>query len=111
MGQKEELISIKSTRLSTIALRHLGCSPTARHVLADDYNARSTIDIWLKDLGLVMEMAQFLKLPVLLSATALQMFQMASSAGYGKQDDAAIVKIYEDLLDFKVLDSIRPHPE
>lgn len=75
------------------------------HILDDDYTPKSTIDIWPKDLGLVLDVAKEQKMPVHVAASAFQLFQAASGAGYGKLDDAAVVKLYEDLLDFRILDA------
>lgn len=75
------------------------------HVLEDDYTPRSAVDIWPKDLGLVLDVAKEQKMPVHLASSAFQLFQAASGAGYGKLDDAAIVKVYEDLLDFRIRDA------
>jgi L-threonate 2-dehydrogenase len=64
------------------------------HVLDDDYTARSAVDIFVKDLGLVLDTAQASKFPLPLTATARQMYMQASSAGFGGQDDAAVIKIF-----------------
>ena len=64
------------------------------HVLAGDYSPLSAVDIFVKDLGLVLDTARATKFPLPLSATAHQMFMQASSAGYGREDDAAVIKIF-----------------
>jgi putative dehydrogenase len=64
------------------------------HVLAADYTPLSAVDIFVKDLGLVLDTARASKFPLPLSATAHQMFMQASSAGFGNQDDAAVIKIF-----------------
>ncbi len=64
------------------------------HVLAGDYTPLSAVDIFVKDLGLVLDTARASKFPLPLSATAHQMFMQASSAGYGREDDAAVIKIF-----------------
>ncbi len=64
------------------------------HVLAADYTPLSAVDIFVKDLGLVLDMARASKFPLPLSSTAHQMFMQASSAGFAKEDDAAVIKIY-----------------
>jgi 3-hydroxyisobutyrate dehydrogenase len=64
------------------------------HVLAADYTPLSAVDIFVKDLGLVLDTARASKFPLPLSATAHQMFMQASSAGYGREDDAAVIKIF-----------------
>jgi putative dehydrogenase len=51
------------------------------HVLAGDYTPLSAVDIFVKDLGLVLDTARASKFPLPLSATAHQMFLQASAAG------------------------------
>jgi 3-hydroxyisobutyrate dehydrogenase len=63
------------------------------HVLAGDYTPLSAVDIFVKDLGLVLDTARATKFPLPLSATAHQMFMQASSAGHGREDDSAVIKI------------------
>ena len=64
------------------------------HVLAGDYTPLSAVDIFVKDLGLVLDMARASKFPLPLSSTAHQMFMQASTAGFAQQDDAAVIKIF-----------------
>jgi L-threonate 2-dehydrogenase len=64
------------------------------HVLAGDYTPLSAVDIFVKDLGLVLDMARASKFPLPLSSTAHQMFMQASTAGFAKEDDAAVIKIF-----------------
>jgi putative dehydrogenase len=64
------------------------------HVLAGDYTQLSAVDIFVKDLGLVLDLARASKFPLPLSSTAHQMFMQASSAGFAKEDDSAVIKIF-----------------
>jgi 3-hydroxyisobutyrate dehydrogenase len=64
------------------------------HVLAADYTPLSAVDIFVKDLGLVLDTARATKFPLPMASTAHQMFMQASSAGYGREDDAAVIKIF-----------------
>src|SRR6202046_987883 len=64
------------------------------HVLAGDYTALSAVDIFVKDLGLVLDAARASKFPLPLASTAHQMFLQAASAGYGREDDSAVIKIF-----------------
>lgn len=64
------------------------------HVLAGDYTPLSAVDIFVKDLGLVLDMARASKFPLPLSSTAHQMFMQASTAGFAREDDAAVIKIF-----------------
>ncbi|WP_052866516.1 L-threonate dehydrogenase [Streptomyces niger] len=64
------------------------------HVLAGDYTPLSAVDIFVKDLGLVLDSARPEKFPLPLAATAHQMFLQASGAGLGAEDDSAVIKIF-----------------
>lgn len=65
-----------------------------RRVVDNDYVARSSTDIFVKDLGIVLDVAREEKLPVPLSAAALQMFLMTSAAGMGNDDDSSVARLY-----------------
>jgi len=64
------------------------------HILKGDYTPLSAVDIFVKDLGLVLDTARRSKFPLPLSAAAHQMFMMASTAGHGGEDDSAVIKIF-----------------
>ena len=72
------------------------------HMLDDDYSPLSAVEIFVKDLGLVLDTGHELRLPLPLAAAAHQLFIAAAGAGWGKLDDAAVVKVYEAAGDFKV---------
>jgi 3-hydroxyisobutyrate dehydrogenase len=72
------------------------------HMLDDDYSPLSAVEIFVKDLGLVLNTGHELRLPLPLAAAAHQLFLAAAGAGWGKLDDAAVVKVYEQAGDFKV---------
>ncbi|MBY0613785.1 MAG: NAD(P)-dependent oxidoreductase [Beijerinckiaceae bacterium] len=65
-----------------------------KHVLDGDYAPRSAVDIFVKDLGIVQDMARTAKFPVPIAAAALQMFLMTSAAGMGRDDDASVARLY-----------------
>jgi 3-hydroxyisobutyrate dehydrogenase len=64
------------------------------HVLARDFTPLSAVDIFVKDLGIVLDTARASKFPLPLASTAHQMFMHASSAGHGGEDDSAVIKIF-----------------
>lgn len=64
------------------------------HVLSGDYTPLSAVDIFVKDLGIVLDTARATKFPLPLASTAHQMFMQASAAGHGREDDAAVIKIF-----------------
>ncbi len=67
------------------------------HMLAGDYTPTSAVEIFVKDLGIVLDSARAMKFPLPLTANAHQMFLAASAAGYGQEDDIAVIKIFERL--------------
>ena len=66
----------------------------APHVVEGDYTPRSAVNIWLKDLGIVLDIAKDAKFSAPLTAAALQQFVAAAGSGFGAEDDAAVVKVY-----------------
>ncbi len=66
----------------------------APHIINGDYNPYSALDIWPKDLGIVLDIAKSAKFSAPITAAALQQFLAASGSGLGAQDDAAVAKVY-----------------
>jgi 3-hydroxyisobutyrate dehydrogenase len=64
------------------------------HVIAGDYKPRSAVEIFVKDLGIVQDMARGAKFPAPLASAALQMFLMAAASGMGRDDDASVARLY-----------------
>ena len=64
------------------------------HILAGDYTPLSAVNIFVKDLGIVLDAAKKSSFPLPLTATAHQMFMMAAAAGHGGEDDSAVIKIF-----------------
>ncbi|MGE0750231.1 MAG: L-threonate dehydrogenase [Variibacter sp.] len=67
------------------------------HVLDGDYTPRSAVDIFVKDLGIIQDMARSAKFPVPVSAAAWQMFLATSAAGMGRDDDASVARLYAQI--------------
>jgi 3-hydroxyisobutyrate dehydrogenase-like beta-hydroxyacid dehydrogenase len=66
-------------------------------VLDGDDAPRSAVDIFVKDLGLVAEMARSLDHPVPLASTAQQLFTSASAMGEGRADDGFVIRVWQAL--------------
>ncbi len=64
------------------------------HILAGDYTPHSAVNIFIKDLGIVLDSARKHSFPLPLTATAHQMYLSAASAGHGGEDDSAVIKIF-----------------
>jgi 3-hydroxyisobutyrate dehydrogenase len=67
------------------------------HILAGDYTPLSAVNIFVKDLGIVLDSAKKATFPLPLTATAHQMFLMAGAAGFGQEDDSAVVKVFQQV--------------
>jgi 3-hydroxyisobutyrate dehydrogenase-like beta-hydroxyacid dehydrogenase len=65
------------------------------HILAGDYTPLSAVNIFVKDLGIVLDSARKSTFPLPLTATAHQMFLMAGAHGHGMEDDSAVVKVFQ----------------
>jgi putative dehydrogenase len=66
----------------------------APHIIAGDYTPHSQVNIWLKDLGIVLDTAKSANFSAPLTAAALQQFVAAAGQGLGREDDAAVAKVY-----------------
>ena len=66
----------------------------APHIIKGDYTPRSTINIWPKDLGIVMDIAQNSGFSAPITEAALALFKEAAAQGLGAEDDAALAKLY-----------------
>ena len=64
------------------------------HILAGDYTPLSAVNIFVKDLGIVLEAGRTTRFPLPLTAAAHQMYLMAAAAGHGHEDDSAVIKIF-----------------
>ena len=65
------------------------------HILAGDYTPLSAVNIFIKDLGIVVDSARSLTFPVPLTSSAHQVFIMAGAHGHGLEDDSAVVKVFQ----------------
>jgi putative dehydrogenase len=66
----------------------------APHIVDGDYSPRSAVDIWPKDLGIVLDVARASKFAAPVTAAAVQQFIAASGMGLGREDDAEVAKVY-----------------
>jgi 3-hydroxyisobutyrate dehydrogenase-like beta-hydroxyacid dehydrogenase len=64
-------------------------------VLEGDDAPRSAVDIFVKDLGLVADMARALDFPVPLAAQAQQLFTAARALGQGGKDDGFVIRVWQ----------------
>ena len=66
----------------------------APHIAAGDYTPLSQINIWPKDLGIVLDTAKAAGFSAPITAAALEQYMVAVGMGLGGEDDAAIAKVY-----------------
>jgi 3-hydroxyisobutyrate dehydrogenase len=67
------------------------------HILEGDYSPRSAVNIFIKDLGIVLDAARALAFPLPLAAAAHQLYLATAAAGHGAEDDSAVIKFYAAL--------------
>jgi putative dehydrogenase len=72
------------------------------HVLEGDYSPKSSVSIFTKDLGIVLDMARSANFPVPLASSALQMFLMTAAAGMAGDDDSSVTRLYAQLAGLKL---------
>jgi putative dehydrogenase len=66
----------------------------APHIAAGDFTPHSSVNIWPKDLGIVLDIAKNAQFSAPITAAALQQFVAAAGMGLGAEDDAAVAKVY-----------------
>ncbi len=64
------------------------------HIVDGDYTPHSAVDIFVKDLGIVADVAHGSAFSAPLTAAALQQFLAAKGMGLGREDDSAVAKVY-----------------
>ena len=67
------------------------------HIIDGDYRPLSSVDIFVKDLGIIQDMVRSQRYPAPIAAAALQMYLAASGAGMGRDDDSSVARIYAQL--------------
>jgi putative dehydrogenase len=66
------------------------------HVIADSRTPITSLNIFVKDLGLVLDMARSVDFTAPLTECAHRMFVSAADAGLGLNDDTSVIKIFDD---------------
>ena len=66
-------------------------------ILEGDYQPKSAVDIFVKDLGIVLDAGRSMTFPLPLAATAHQQFLAASAGGHGRENDSAVIKVFQKL--------------
>ena len=67
------------------------------HILDGDYTPLSAVNIFVKDLGIVLDSARRMTFPLPITASAHQLYLAAAAHGHGMEDDSAVVKVFATL--------------
>jgi len=67
------------------------------HILDGDFEPGFTIDLHTKDVKLAVDMAKNMNLPLYAANLTAELFKTAQVKGYGKNDNCAIIRLYEEL--------------
>lgn len=67
------------------------------HILCGDYTPLSAVNIFIKDLGIVLDTARKYPFPLPLTSAAHQMYLATSARGHGAEDDSAVIKMFQAL--------------
>lgn len=66
-------------------------------MMQDDPPVTSAVDIFVKDLGIVLDQGRQMRQGLPLAASAMQMFLAASGLGHGAADDSQVIRAYRAL--------------
>ena len=72
------------------------------HIAQGDYTPHSSVEIFVKDLGIVSDISRQSRFAAPIAATALQQFIAASGMGLGTEDDSAVAKVYAQQSNIKL---------
>jgi 3-hydroxyisobutyrate dehydrogenase-like beta-hydroxyacid dehydrogenase len=67
------------------------------HILDGDFEPGFTVDLHTKDVKLAVDMARNMNLPLYAANLAAELFKTAQVKGYGKNDNCAVIRLYEEL--------------
>lgn len=75
-----------------------------------DHTVHATVDLFRKDVSIVMDLAAQLKLPVPLASTVMSLFATAAALGHGQDSDTQIIKVYDALCMSAQTDNVATPP-
>jgi putative dehydrogenase len=67
------------------------------HILAGDDTPSSAVNIFVKDLGIVLDQARGLTFPLPMASAAHQLFLAAAAHGEGYKDDSFVIRVWQAL--------------
>ncbi len=72
------------------------------HILEGDDTPLSAVNIFVKDLGIVLDQARSLTFPLPMASAAHQLFLAAAAHGDGGKDDAFVIRVWQALAGIKL---------
>src|SRR3978361_2279328 len=67
------------------------------HILAGDDSPSQAVNIFVKDLGIVLDQARGLTFPLPMASAAAQLFLAAAAHGEGYKDDSFVIRVWQAL--------------
>lgn len=87
----QKVISVSSGRSYVLEAK------LEKFIMQDKFEGGFAVDLLYKDLGLALDESRDEKVPLPMTAIAVQMYEVARSMGQGREDMSSIVKVYEQL--------------
>jgi 2-hydroxymethylglutarate dehydrogenase len=75
-----------------------------KHILPGNFSPGMTMELATKDSLLCLELARDLGVPTFITSAAHHVYEMGLAKGYGGEDYAALIKLWEEWLDIEVRD-------
>ncbi len=73
-----------------------------KHILPGEFTPGMTTDLATKDSDLCLELARELRVPTFIASAAHHVYEMAIRKGYGAEEYASLIKLWEEWLDIEV---------
>jgi len=77
------------------------------HILEGDDTPLSAVNIFVKDLGIVLDQARTLTFPLPMASAAHQLFLAAAANGQGAKDDAFVIRVWQALAGIQLPEPVK----
>ncbi|MBL7126006.1 MAG: NAD(P)-dependent oxidoreductase [Dehalococcoidales bacterium] len=95
-----EKLGINLQTMYDVITRSAGTSEVLQRMgpqmLARDFAPRATVDILIKDTGIIMDSARALEIPLPVFGTVYQIYRMARARGFGPKDATSVFQLLEE---------------
>lgn len=71
-------------------------------MLARDFSPKATVDIFVKDTGIIMDTVRALDIPLPVASAVYQVYRMAKARGLGQKDAIAVFQLLEEFAGQKI---------